>query len=88
MTATSFPGSFPWLGGAPPPSQGKDPGNEVAMTVAIYFGTPPGMRQNYFICCSGYNLRRTGTSRKQQRPMFVLNAIPLGFVDSYSESKI
>ena len=27
--ATSFPGPFPWLGGAPPPSQGKGLGNEV-----------------------------------------------------------
>ena len=26
---TSFPGSFPWLGGGTPQSQGKDPGNEV-----------------------------------------------------------
>ena len=29
LRATSFPGPFPWLGGAPPPSQGKGPGNEV-----------------------------------------------------------
>ena len=32
-TTTLFPGPFPWLGGggfpAPPPSQGKGPGNEV-----------------------------------------------------------
>ena len=27
-TATSFPGSFPWLGGGPIRSQGKSPGNE------------------------------------------------------------
>ena len=29
FSTTSFPGSFPWLGGGTPPSQGKDPGNEV-----------------------------------------------------------
>ena len=33
------------------------------MTVNVYFETPPGMRQNYFICCYW---RRIGTTRKQQ----------------------
>ena len=39
VVSTSFPGPFPWLGGgavkgpfpAPPPSQGKGPGNEVVL---------------------------------------------------------
>ena len=39
-TSTSFPGPFPWLGGAPPPSQGKGPGNEVGETSPR--SLPPG----------------------------------------------
>ena len=32
LDSTSFPGPLPWLGGwAPPPSQGKGPGNEVTL---------------------------------------------------------